>query len=128
MLVSILQGKFNGVFDLAGLRLPCAYIQSTQESDMEFTLLPLVLTKTDCRHESSSVEGDRCCCRHVDSNSRFVKNIRRTPHIDDGLYNLSNSYICMTSAGVTSGHVVVLYIRRAGLPREKNEHLITYID
>jgi hypothetical protein len=67
MLVSILQGKFNGVFDLAGLRLPCAYVQSTQESDMKLTLLPLVLTKTDCRHESSSVEGDRCCCRHVDS-------------------------------------------------------------
>jgi hypothetical protein len=27
VLVSILQGKFNGVFDLAWLRLPCAYIQ-----------------------------------------------------------------------------------------------------
>lgn len=64
MLVSILQGEFNSMFDLAGLGLPCAYIQ---RSVHEMVRLSAVLTKTDRGHNCSSVEYDRCCCRHADT-------------------------------------------------------------
>ena len=50
------------------------HVPTSRDSEIRHeTNTPLVLTKAQCGHSSSSVEGDRCCCRHIDGNSRIDK-------------------------------------------------------